>query len=675
MYIYYGDSAQKPAKPEPIERIWGGVPPRNLKFAGREDLLRAVREALAGRDRAVVQALNGMGGVGKTQVAIEYAHRFDDEYDLVWWVNSEQPELIAEQFALLADKLGCAPAGAPAAMVQREVLGALHARSRWLLVFDNAEQPDYVADWLPGGTGHVLITSRAYGWDELAVPVPVDVFTRAESVAILRDRLPGVTAGDADLVADAVGDLPLAVAQAAGFMAAADTPATEYVDLLRAQPIATLDAEPGQPRLYPRSLAAATLLSFERVQGQDPAAAQVVTICAFLAPEPVPTQWFPTAASNLPGPLRKPASDRLAWRDVVYRLRGGGLVRVDPAGLVRHRLTQAIIRDQLPARARKAAHDQAATILVTNAPGDQRLPGTWPGWAQVLPHVLALDPATSDSHGLRNLGVAAAWYLYHRGDVRAMQPPAQRMYDHWRSRYGASHPQVLHAARALAAAWYGVERYAKAREIDADILARCRILRGPDDPDTLASANNLAGDLRGLQDYEAARALDEEIWGRRRKLLGEDDPLTLNSAGNLATDLHNLGRYEAARKLHADTLSRSRRVLGDDHPATIGSAHSLGIVLRDLGMFQAARELHEDAVARRGRILGGDHPDTLSSVDNLAVDLRQQGDLSAARELHEDVLARRRRILGEDHPDTLRTASLLADVRRAQGADALRETG
>ena len=672
IHHHYGNAAADSVRAESVQRIWGGVPARNANFTGREALLHAVRDALAGRDRAVVQALRGMGGVGKTQVAIEYAYRFGDEYDLVWWVNSEQSEFIAEQFALLADKLGCAPAGAPAAMVQREVLGALHARARWLLVFDNAEQPDYVAGWLPGGTGHVLITSRAYGWDELAVSVQVDVFTRAESIAILRERVPRVSAEDANLVADAVGDLPLAVAQAAGYMAVGDTSAAEYVDQLRAQPIATLDARAGRLWSYPRSLAAATLLSAEQLQGQDPAAAQVVRVCAFLAPEPVPAGWFRKAASELPGPLAEKAASGPAWVDVIYLLGGSGLVRDDPAGLVMHRLTQAIVRDQLPSPVAVACRDAAAETLVANRPDDWRLPGTWPSWARMLPHVLALDPATSDNHSLRNLGVAAAWYLYHRGDIRAMQAPAQRMYEQWRDRYGADHPQVLYVARALAAAWSGMERYAEARDIDADTFARYRRLHGYNDPGTLATANNLAGDLRGLGDYEAARALDADTLRRLRQLAGEDDPDTLNSAKNLAIDLHNLRRYQEARELHEDTRRRYHQVLGADHPASIGSTHAFARVLRDLGEFQAARDLHEDAVARRRRMLGEDHPDTLHSADNLALDLREMGNLEAARDMHEDVLARRRQVLGEDHPDTLRTARLLADVRRALGENGLR---
>ena len=141
--------------------VWGSVPARNPGFTGRAKLLEEVRKQLLGGDRAVVQALHGMGGVGKTQLAIEYTHRFAAEYDLVWWIAAEQSGLIAEQFAVLAAELGCALPGADLEAVRRAVLAELHGRDRWLLVFDNAEDPEDLAHWLPGGGGHVLITSRA----------------------------------------------------------------------------------------------------------------------------------------------------------------------------------------------------------------------------------------------------------------------------------------------------------------------------------------------------------------------------------------------------------------------------------------------------------------------------------------------------------------------------------
>ncbi len=285
---------------ETMPRVWN-IPARNPAFTGRDSLLAAVRERLLAGHAAVVQALYGMGGVGKTQLAAEYAHRFAGSYDLAWWINAEQDGLIGDQVASLGLALGCIPSGAGNEAVRAAVLAELRQRGRWLLIFDNAEAPADVTPWLPGGGGHVLITSREHGWDEVAAPIEVDVLTRAESIEMFQRRFPGLTAIDADRLAAELGDLPLAIAQAAGFIADTGTAASQYLDLLQIRAGQLLDR--GAPGSYPRSLAAATVLIADRLAGHDPAAAELASLCAFLAPEPIPEWVFTGADGVLPAEL------------------------------------------------------------------------------------------------------------------------------------------------------------------------------------------------------------------------------------------------------------------------------------------------------------------------------------------------------------------------------------
>jgi hypothetical protein len=645
-------------------RVWGEVPARNPGFVGRKRLLATVRKRLFAGDRAVIQALHGMGGVGKTQLAVEYAHRYASDYDMVWWINAEQSGLIGEQFALLAGELGCAQRDAGIAVMRRAVLAILQEQDRWLLVFDNADKPDDVKDWLPRG-GHVLITSRAHGWAEIAMQVEVDVLSRKESAMMLRSRVPGIGGADADRVVAALGDLPLAIAQAAGYMADTGIRAEEYVRLLASRTGEVMDQ--GRPSSYPQSLAAATHLAFDRLCSEDQAASQLAEIRAFLAPEPVPTDWFTGAAAQLPTPLAESAADPVAWGQVLVRLGRNAMVRVDPAGLQMHRLTQAILRGHLSPRHAAATCARAEAILAANRPGDPDTPMAWPEWTQLLPHLLALDPAASSSTALRSLACDAAWYLVRRGDAPGGLDLASRLHRQWLDYLGADDHHTLWAADTLASALRATGRYAEARHLDEDTLARRQRAHGKDHPHTLASASNLAADLRALGDPQAAREVDEDTLARKQRVLGKDHPSALRSAGNLAISLYELREFQAARELDEDTLARKRQVLGEDHPFTLASASSLAADLRALGDPQAARELDEDTLARKRRVLGKDHPNTLLAADSLAADLRALGDPQAARELDEDTLARRRRILGEDHPDALASASNLAADLRALG--------
>ena len=233
--------------PEPsrmaVPEIWGNVPQRNRNFTGREGLLEELRGRAYASDRPgvsataiVPQALYGLGGVGKTQLAIEYAYRYAGDYQLVWWIPAEQIPLVRSTLAALAPRLGIT--GIPPNRVE-DLVAAVHDAlrrgqpyERWLLIFDNADQPELIREYMPPGPGHVLVTSRNRGWQRHVEALQVDVFRREESLAYLQRRVEGIEPADAVLLADELGDLPLALEQAAALLAETALTVSAYLDLL-----------------------------------------------------------------------------------------------------------------------------------------------------------------------------------------------------------------------------------------------------------------------------------------------------------------------------------------------------------------------------------------------------------------------------------------------------------
>jgi tetratricopeptide (TPR) repeat protein len=556
-----------------------GVPLRNPHFTGRSDLLARLRRQLAEtKEGAVVQAsaVHGLGGVGKTQLVIEYAHRYASDYDLVWWVTAEQPAAIPGQLVVLARRLGI-----PEATEQADTIAALwdelRGRDRWLVVFDNAEDPSDLRPWWPPGSGRVVVTSRNPAWGGLAASIPLDVLPRAEAVAFLRRRL-GREDPAFEVLAAALGDLPLALEQAAAYLEANDVGPVDYLSLLRdrARELFAL----GHTAATERTVATTWTVSLDRFREQVPAAEDLLALCAFLAADDIPRDLPAQHPDLLPDQLAAAVGDPLAYQQAVGTLRRYSLITTTGDTFRLHRLVQAVTRQSLSAEDRQRWGTAAVRLVLASFPDRAEEADTWPAAARMLPHGLAVTdhPAAdmTDPQATVRLLNRITDYLWGRGDYAEAKPLAER----------------------------------------ACSTAESRL--GPDHLDTAQSLNNLAEVLYAQGDLDRARRLHERALAIHETHLGPDHPTTAHSLNNLAYVLRAQGDLDRARRLHERALAIFEARLGPDHPETAWSLRDLGVVLADPDDPDGARSLYERALASYEARLGADHPDTVRSRQDLA---------------------------------------------------------
>ncbi|WP_406173330.1 FxSxx-COOH system tetratricopeptide repeat protein [Streptomyces sp. NBC_00996] len=679
-----------PRFPAAMPEVWGGVPRRNTRFTGREPLLNDAYHLLQGAESgAGVVTLHGMSGVGKTQLAAEYAYRFGSEYDVVWWVNAEKRVTYRRRLAELAPQLGLST-GAEYGERLRAVRDSLRRGdpyARWLLILDGADEPDQIYDLVPNGPGHVLITSRNPEWSEHnSKLLEVPVYGRDESVAFIRRRAPRLSEPEADQLAEALEDLPLLLDQTAGWLNDSDLSVQEYIALLEGgidQDVVKISAD------FPVAFQTAWSILLNKLRDTVPESVDLLRLCTFFAPGFIPVRLLKEMPHDeLPEQIAGLLNDPLLWNKAINQLRQYSVVRLESheaatdeaassgESLYLHRMVHQIVHKDMPDADRGEFIDVVRRALAAadpRRPTDTRL---WPGYAEIVPHLKYADVLKSKDPAVQTLVFNCLRYMYISGEYRAGIKLGERALKAWRTLLGENHPRIWELTHHYSNLLRAVGDYQRTETIERAAVDHLREQRGEQDLDHLRAVSGLGADLRGLARYDEALELSQRLVVMYRDLLGEQDSRTLGAQNNLAVSLRLLGRYERALDIDRRTLEARRLLLRARHPWALSSEWSYATDLRLLGRYTEAESIQTKNVREYRLVMGADTPPTLEAEHNLALCQYRSGDRAAAGTLLTRVLERCERVLGETDPQTLRFAATTSCFLREHGdIDQARELG
>jgi len=693
-------------------QFWNLQLARNSSFSGRHQLSEALRDQLLATESADGGriALEGINGVGKTQIALEYAYRFAATYDIVWWISAEQTDRVRTSLAELAERLGIAGDAEEQVVAVREQLRQGKPTARWLIVLDNADSPEELHDFLPTGMGHIIITSRNPHWTEkYHIPrLDVTVFARGESIELLQRRVEGLARADANQIAEALGDLPLALEQAAAWLGLTGSSASDYLDELGSRTARLLDqqAPPNQP-----STTASVRLSFDRLRAQSPAAARLLELFAFLAPEAIPFRLLESERlSDYLAELDPNMHDPLLQRTLISVIGRYALARVNTAigGAVVHRLTQSIIRDGLEPADQAATREELWRILASVRRGDRENSDNWAAYEELRAHLEASGAIEASRSEVRILFLELANYLRYRGDFIGAEDLVVRVSKRWLELFGADDVLALRLQSERGNIARARGNMKRAYEIDGDVVERMSRVLGEQHAYTLMAANGMAASLRALGEFTQARDLDEQTAPRMRDVFGPNNARTLLVQNNLAVSLLLTGDFAQALRVSQGVVASYDRLLGPNDWRGHLARDNFARFLRATGRYREAQELLEELVERqraaapdailtwrlaanlanalrftgnanRGHtvaedaydqltaLAGPQHPDTIAAELELAFALWSLGQVEAARKHAQRVNSFYQERRGPKHPFTLLTAADLAMIRRANG--------
>ena len=694
--VYMQNPMQKACREQCVEELTHPLPSkwywekfflvpyqRNPYLTGRDQLLSQLRmnltEVTEGKFNHRV-ALFGMGGVGKTQIALEYVYLYREAYESVFWLSGVDQASLLSGFQEVAQITGCSEPLDEVSPLQiaQPVLEWLQAQRSWLVVIDNVDDISVVNGVLPdrGPNKHIILTTRnpnVMGIPAEGLEVPPLSLDESLELLMSRSRVDmGTDPQTLSLAADIVkelGYLPLAIEQAAAFIREGSLGYASFLEIYRNYAKDLHGWVPEGNRNYSYSIATTWSMTFQILQKNTPSAAEMLTLLSFLNPDGISIEFLNAGLGVLDKTLGSVISSSFELVSVFKELARFSLIRrVSPNMVAIHRLVQAVIRDNLSPleleRWTTQVVDMCATAFPSAITNETRyLCRAFQG--QVVRPLLQITNLRTREMAdiMRRVGV----FLRDDGSFRDSERLLQNAVSIYKEILGPEHPDSLAAMSNLAETYRSQGQLRVSAEVEESVFEAAQRVLGIEHPDTLTSLNNLSLTYYSQGRWEEAVILQERVSEARKSLLGEDHPDTLNSLNTLAMIYDSQGRWDEAVSLQERVSEARRRLLGKDHPDTLNSLNNLAMTYFQLIRMEDAAKLLEQVLERKRVILGSDHPSTLTTMKSLGLTYFRQGRTKEAALLQEKALEVSLRILGEQHPNTLDITDDLASTYAAEG--------
>ena len=659
------ESQRSQDEPEPGLPIWNVPYGKNPYFTGREALLEVLYQKLTTEHTTTLtQAITGLGGIGKTQTAIEYAYRHRKDYRIIWWLRAEELITLAADYAQLAIQLNLPEHEATEQAIQiQAVRNWLERHMGWLLIFDNAEERHEIRPYVPQiGHGQVLITSRNPIWDGLGTTLPVEVMQPQEALAFLDKRTDDPDPQAAATLAKTLGYLPLALEQAAAYIRENSISLDQYQTLFQEHHTKLLQHDYLATE-YPDTVATTWEVSFQKVQKTAPAAADLLNLCAFLAPEAIFLDMITEGGDYVPKRLAKIITDPLALNKLISLLLHYSLIQREGNTITVHRLVQSVLRDRLNSTVQRRWAKRAVQIVNQAFPVPEFT--TWSQCKQLLSHAQICTRwiqkwnLMSKKAGvlLGKMGV----YFYNRAAYAESEPLYQQARTIYEKVLGPDHLDLATTLNNLARLYVAQDRYAEAESLYQQAITIKEKAFGSDHPELAITLDNL-----GQLYYRQYRYAEAKLLYQRALVIYEGTPelnhpslgISLNNLAKLYTDQ---GCYTKAEPLYQRALMIEEKILGPDHPELATTLGNLAILYVKQDRYADAESLYQRALTIKRRALGPDHPELATTLNNLALLYANQARYADAEPLFHQALAIYKKVLGPDH---LYLAAILNNLAR-----------